>query len=91
MKRQNCEIAATSGASLVVTTQASDLYGAFLYASAAAATLTIKDGTRTILAWSGAAGDDFPVIIPAPAACTSGISVTNSGAGTYTIFYAKRP
>lgn len=81
---------ATSGASVTVMTTAGFLGGFMFYASAAAATLTIKDGANTIITWSGAAAATLNVQPPAMVACTTNITVTNSGAGTYTIFYSQR-
>lgn len=81
-------IAATSGASLTISTTAASLHGFLFYASAAAATLTIVDSGRTIISWSGAAAAVLNCQLSGPMACTAGLSVTNSGAGTYTVFYS---
>lgn len=83
--------AQTSGASLTVMTTAGYFVGALLYASGAAATLTIVDsGGGTILSWSGAAAAVLNWSPVYPIAMVNGLTVTNSGAGTYTIVYAKR-
>ena len=82
-------IVATSGASITVSTTAGICGGFLLYASAAAATITIKDGSTTILAWSGAAA--AVLSWPAqPFTFSTNLTVTNSGAGTYSVLYAKK-
>lgn len=86
-----CIIAATSGANLTILTGQGYLYGFYFYASAAPATLTIADSGRQIFSWSGPAAAAFNLVPLVPIACTGGLSVTNSGAGTYSILYATGP
>ena len=57
---------------------------------AAAATITVVDSAKTIISWSGAAGAVLNWTPLSPIAVINGLSVTNSGAGTYTIMYATQ-
>lgn len=83
-------VLATSGGNLTCLTGAGYLCGFYFYASAAAATLTIADSARTIFSWSGPTAAAFSFVPVYPIACTGGLSVTNSGAGTYSIMFATQ-
>ena len=83
-------ITATSGASITVLTGPGYMGGMYFYASGAAATITVADSGRQILSWSGAAGATYSFTPVMMIALTGGLSVTNSGAGTYAVMYATQ-
>lgn len=86
-----CIAIATSGANLTVLTGPGYFFGALLYASGAAATLTIVDSAKSLISWSGATAAVLNFAPLKPVSIVNGLSVTNSGAGTYTILYATAP
>ena len=83
-------VAFTSGGNLTCLTGPGYLGSFLFYASGAAATLTIADSARTVFSWSGAAAAVLNFTPLFPVACTAGLSVTNSGAGTYSIVFATQ-
>lgn len=80
----------TEKASLVVSTEGCSFMGLSVFASAAC-TITVVDGTANLLGPYILAATQYLHIHPVmPVACTSGLSVTNSGGGYYTVFYGNR-
>jgi hypothetical protein len=90
-QRTSCTyIATVGGAGITVPTGSGTIFCGFaLNGSAGGTTLTIKDGTTTIMSTT-AAGDalinDGPVM---PLACPNGIVASCSGTGSYAILFYK--
>lgn len=80
---------ATSGGNMTCLTGPGYFIGCLLYASAAAATITIADSGGNIISWSGAAAATLNIQPPVPIA-VSKLTATNSGAGTYVVFFATQ-
>lgn len=76
----------TSGGNMTALTGPGYLAGIYLYASGAAATITVADSGGNIISWSGAAAAVLNWAPLAPIAVAK-LTATNSGAGTYTLVF----
>lgn len=89
MRRSGCTYKSTAD-SITVSTKPCDLYGVVI-ADEADYSVTVKDGANTVLVLrldSNVENGSF--MPPVPVACRNGISVTKSGTGDYTVYYAER-
>jgi len=79
-------ISTTAGAGITVAVASGNKFGGFfLNGSAGGETITVKNGTTTILTTSAAANAFIPVVLAVPINLSQ-IVATCSGTGFYTIF-----
>ena len=89
MKQSYAHTSTTGGNGITIT---SARFGGFiLNGSAGASTLTIKDGTQTLLVTSAGANVLITEVLPTPIAFRDGAVITCSGTGFYSILYAPNP
>ena len=86
-------VATTAGNSIAVKTAACTFFGAIVDGSAGGATLTILDssgGDIIVPLFHASTASPQSIVLTAPIACTSGLFVSCSGTGSYTIFYGDK-
>lgn len=90
-QRNGMIMLSTSGGANITCLTGPGYFGSiYVYASAASGQVTLVDGTRQLMVWSGTAGATLTYALEYPGVCTSGLSVTGSGAAQYNILFATQ-
>jgi hypothetical protein len=87
--RSACELSAWGAGSATVSTQPTLFFGIIGEGSAAASTLTVKDGTTTRLTFTIPTTESKALILDTPAAFSTSLTVTNGGTASFGILFAE--